>query len=557
MLTGLLVGVTGSVLVFLIGKEDQLIRLAAAIGLVVAIGLSAVLRVEIGRLHAQRRRAEQRLAVALAGSSVLLSEQDLDLRYSWVSGTALAGRERFLVGRDAADLFDPDSCRRLDAVKRAVIGSGVAQRRQLNLSVPGGPAQVFDSYFEPLRDRRGRAIGVIGSSINVTEQIHRLSTLRRQEERLRQATELAGIGTFDWDLESGAIDLSEETRRIFGLPALGKVLPEDLGRLIHPDDREVLERQTDRARDPAGSGLLAVKFRVVPADGRVRWLELRAQTIFQEPPGARACRQIGAVQDITATMLADQALRAAEAETVAAQNSKARFMAAASHDLRQPLQALNLYFAVLAPRISASEATVMARIEDCVGRLNDLLGHMVDLAKLDAGVIVPKPRSLALTPVMRRVAANYAAPAGAKGIDIRVAPSRAAAWTDPVLLERILGDLLSNAVRYTTRGGILIGCRRHRGRLWVEVHDTGIGIPDDKIGEIFEEFRQIGNEERNPENGRGLGLAIVRRIAGLLGVEIRVRSRLGRGSVFAVELPSQSDRPSPLSSAPADTTIVG
>ena len=91
----------------------------------------------------------------------------------------------------------------------------------------------------------------------------------------------------------------------------------------------------------------------------------------------------------------------------------------------------------------------------------------------------------------------------------------------------------------------------------MEVHDTGIGIPDDKIGEIFEEFRQIGNEERNPENGRGLGLAIVRRIAGLLGVEIRVRSRLGRGSVFAVELPSQSDRPSPLSSAPADTTIVG
>ncbi|HIJ63418.1 MAG TPA: PAS domain-containing sensor histidine kinase [Rhodospirillaceae bacterium] len=535
----------------------MLTGLAVAVGVVLTAGQCFVHRLEVGRLQDLRRRAEQRLGVALAGSSVVLSEQDLDLRYTWVSG---ADRAESYIGLGAGDLFDPDSCRRLDAVKRAVIGSGRPHRQQMTLAAPGGPPQIFDSYFAPRRDRRGAVVGVIASSINVTEQVTCLSALRRQEEQLCLAAELGRLGTFEWDLETGAIDLSAETRRIFGLAATGLVLPADLRRHIHPDDREILARETDRARDPAGDGVLAAKIRVVTADGRLRCLEMRARTIFTPTPGVRACRQIGAVQDVTGTILAEQALRAAEAEALAAQSSKARFMAAASHDLRQPLQALNLYFAVLAARISAAEAMVMARIEDCVGRLNDLLGHMVDLNKLDAGVIVPKPRSLVLMPLMRRVAANFAAAASAKGIAIRVAPSLATGWTDPVLLERILANLMSNAVRYTAKGGILIGCRRRGGRLWVEVHDTGIGIPDDKIGEIFEEFKQIGNDERNPENGRGLGLAIVRRIAALLGVEIRVWSRLGQGSVFAVEVPSESDprsRPRPLSYRPADTTIVG
>lgn len=109
--------------------------------------------------------------------------------------------------------------------------------------------------------------------------------------------------------------------------------------------------------------------------------------------------------------------------------------------------------------------------------------------------------------------------------------------TDPMLCERIIGNLLSNAIRYTEKGGVVIGCRRRQGTLWVEVWDTGLGIPENKTSEIFEEFRQLGNPERSLDKGSGLGLAIVAKTAGLLGVKIRVSSRLGRGSMFAVELP--------------------
>lgn len=533
--------------------------LAVVVAALLAIGLSAIHRAEVGRLAAQRRQAEHRLNVALAGLPVALSEQDLDLRYTWVAGSAVGLPMQHLVGRTAADLLDADSRRRLDEIKRAVLDNCVPRRAQLTLAAPGGTPQGFDSYFEPRLDRDGMVVGVMGRSVNITDETQRAADLRTAKQQLGVAAEMIGFGSFDWDMETGSIDLSDTARGIFGLPPEGNVQPASLARLIHPDDRGLVESETGRSLDPEGDGVLAVKYRIRAPDGRVRWLEMRGRTAFGGSRGRCASRQIGVIRDVSAGVLAERSMRAAEAEALAARNSKARFMAAASHDLRQPLQALNLYFSVLAARISSPDAMVIARIEDCVGRLNDLLGHMVDLNKLDAGVVVAKPRGLALLPLMRRVAATHGAAAAAKGIGIRVVKSAAKGWTDPVLLERILGNLLSNAVRYTAEGGILIGCRRRQGRLWMEVHDTGIGIPDDKIDEIFEDFKQIGNDERNPDNGRGLGLAIVKRIASLLGAEIRVWSRLGLGSVFSIEVASESNplfRPRPLSCRPLNTPII-
>ena len=559
MLASVIAGITGGALAILGNGQALLAALAMIVAVLLAIGLSIIHRAELGRLAALRRQAELRLEVALAGIPVVLSEQDRDLRYTWVAGSVVGLPVQHLVGCTAADLFDTDSRRRLDEIKKAVVGNGVPQRVRLTLAAPGGIPQVFDSYFEPRLDRNGAVVGVIGRSVNITAEQQGAAALRTARQQLDLAAEMIGFGSFDWNIETGSISLSGQARVILGLPPEGDVPPAALARLIHPDDRALVERQTGRSQDPDGDGVLAVKYRIRLPDGQERWLEMRGRTLFHGSTGRWACRQIGAIRDVSASVQAEQSMRAAEAEAEAARRSKSRFMAAASHDLRQPLQALNLYFSVLAARISPPEAMVMARIEDCVGRLNDLLGHMVDLNKLDAGVVVAKPRGLALLPLMRRAAATYGAAAAAKGIGIRVVKSAAKGWTDPVLMERVLANLLSNAVRYTAKGGILIGCRRRQGRLWLEVHDTGIGIPDDKIGEIFEEFKQIGNDERNPENGRGLGLAIVKRIAGLLGVEIRVWSRLGLGSVFAIEVASESNplfRPRPLSCRPLNTPIL-
>jgi CheY-like chemotaxis protein len=133
--------------------------------------------------------------------------------------------------------------------------------------------------------------------------------------------------------------------------------------------------------------------------------------------------------------------------------------------------------------------------------------------------------------------ATHAPEAQAKGLALRCVPSELTARTDPVLFGRVLGNFVANAVRYTKTGGVLVGCRRSHGRTWVEVWDTGIGIPANKTAEIFEEFRQLGNDARDRSKGSGLGLAIVTKAAALLGLRIRVRSRPGKGSMFAVEVP--------------------
>ncbi len=231
-------------------------------------------------------------------------------------------------------------------------------------------------------------------------------------------------------------------------------------------------------------------------------------------------------------------LATAKAEAERANTAKSHFLAAASHDLRQPLSALSLYVGALKSKLGGEDAVLASNMAHCVDNLNEMLSDMLDLSRLDAGVVTPEVADFEVHAAIAKVFSSYEPQAKTKGLTMRFGPSTAIGRTDPVLFQRILGNLLSNAIRYTERGGVLVGCRRRGGKLRVEVWDTGIGIPADKTAEIFEEFTQLGNDERNLAKGTGLGLAIVAKMAALLGLQVRVRSRPGRGSVFAVELPS-------------------
>ncbi|MES2878056.1 MAG: PAS domain S-box protein [Pseudomonadota bacterium] len=241
------------------------------------------------------------------------------------------------------------------------------------------------------------------------------------------------------------------------------------------------------------------------------------------------------VRDITHRKETEAALVAAKAEAEKANLAKSRFLAAASHDLRQPLSALSLYVGVLKRRVIPENNDLVLRIQDCVNSLTELLTHLLDVSKLEAGVVTPKLSDFAVDDMLTSLLTIYEAEAMLKGLRLRVRCSGAVARTDPQQFQRIIGNLLANAIRYTDRGGVLMACRRHEGKLWVEVWDTGKGIPAEKTELIFEEFTQLGNEPQR--QGSGLGLAIVAKTAALLGLQIRVRSRLGRGSVFAIELP--------------------
>lgn len=253
-------------------------------------------------------------------------------------------------------------------------------------------------------------------------------------------------------------------------------------------------------------------------------------------------------RDITERKRAESELFLAKASAEQANHAKSRFLAAASHDLRQPLTALGLFVGVLKQRgmpgcPARSEcSTLISRIEVCIDSLSELLTDLLDVSKLEAGVVTSTPSDFSIDELLGTFFSMHAGEADVKGLALRVRFSGAYGRTDPQLLHRILGNLISNAICHTAQGGVLIACRQRQGKQWIEVWDTGPGIEADKTSLIFEEFRQLGDGARN--RGSGLGLAIVAKAAALLGLQVRLKSRPGRGSMFAIEVPhGRASRP--------------
>lgn len=230
-------------------------------------------------------------------------------------------------------------------------------------------------------------------------------------------------------------------------------------------------------------------------------------------------------------------LRERKEEAERANMAKSRFLAAASHDLRQPMHALGLFIAELSQhKQNSNRERLIEQISASAEAMEDLLDSLLDISKLDAGVLEPSVRSFALQPIFERVAGAQQSFARERGLELRIRPTDQWALSDPVLIERILGNLLSNAIRYTPAGRIMLACRKRSEYLRIEVRDSGIGIPADARTIIFQEFVQLDNPERARDKGLGLGLAIVRRLTDLLGHRLDVRSSPGRGSVFAIEV---------------------
>jgi signal transduction histidine kinase/ActR/RegA family two-component response regulator len=234
----------------------------------------------------------------------------------------------------------------------------------------------------------------------------------------------------------------------------------------------------------------------------------------------------------------NQELRIAKAEAEHADSAKSRFLAAASHDLRQPLDAMSLLLGSLHRRVPEGRAReILEQLRSSLGIMIKLFNALLDLSKLDAGAVAVHLEPVLVTTVFEHLHADYAAASRAKGLDLRIVPSGAVLRSDAVLLERILRNLLSNAIRHTAAGRVLVGCRHRGGMLRIDVLDTGPGIPDDRLDAIFDEFYQIGNPARSRSEGHGLGLAIVRRTARLLGHRLEVAPSPGGGTRFSVEAP--------------------
>jgi signal transduction histidine kinase/ActR/RegA family two-component response regulator len=279
-----------------------------------------------------------------------------------------------------------------------------------------------------------------------------------------------------------------------------------------------------------------LEYRLRKRDGSYAWMIDRGTPYYGE--NGEALGYVEAVLDISDHKVAETAAEEARRAAEGASRTKSQFLAAASHDLRQPLNAMSLLLGSLHGEVAGDRGRLLlGRLRESLDAAVNLLNALLDLSKLENGIIEVHAGPVPAADIFGQLAAEYTGEAALKGLDLRFVPSRQAVWTDAVLFTPLLSNLISNAIRHTARGRVLVGGRRRGGTFRIDVLDTGPGIPMGEVDRIFEAFHQLGNSERSRRSGHGLGLAIVRRTAELLGHRLTVLSELGRGSCFSVEVP--------------------
>lgn len=251
-----------------------------------------------------------------------------------------------------------------------------------------------------------------------------------------------------------------------------------------------------------------------------------------------------AYADLSEMKRTQDMLEKAIARADQANMAKSRFLASASHDLRQPVQSLMLFIALLETfSLEERPRTVVRNLGNAVQALKSLLDGLLDISRLDAGVIEPHLSSFDLRPLLTSLSEEYSLAAARKGLTLGVASPALWLHSDPALLERILRNLIENALKYTDQGGVAIDCRVRDGLARLELRDTGIGIPEDQREMVFDEFHQLNNPERDRTKGLGLGLAIVRRLVQLLNIRLDMQSIVGKGTSFTLSVPLGSQPP--------------
>ncbi len=369
---------------------------------------------------------------------------------------------------------------------------------------------------------------------DITQRKETERRLRESESKTRAVFETAVDGIVTIDQHGTILTANPATLRLFGYP-IEEMIGSNVRMLMPEPDRSNHDGYIAR--------YLATGERRIIGIGRAVQGQRKDGSLFPmelsvgEAAIGEARIFTGIVRDISQRAAREESLRLAKEEAERVHRSQSQFLAAVSHDLRQPVQALTLFTSVLATKLAGAPASALLDdIRGSVDALDMLLDALLDVSSLDAGTVVPHETAFSVSSLLDRLGAEFAPLADQKEIGLGIVPSSAVVRTDPTLLYRILQNFLSNAVRYTSQGRIVVGCRRRGRKLRIEVVDTGIGIPASQQQEIFKEFYQINNPERDRTQGLGLGLAIVQRLSRLLKCPVTVHSTEGHGSVFAVDV---------------------
>lgn len=408
----------------------------------------------------------------------------------------------------------------------------VVSCRHRTLKDDGG-LSVVHLWCEATHDGAGELKSISGIVQDVTEIERYREALELSEARFRDVTEVTSDWVWETDASGRFEYVSDQILAITGFPRahyLGLTWPDCI------DDWYSGEPNMLAAETASKRSFRDLRVRIATRHGREAWVAVSGKPRLDA--GGRFLGFRGAVSDHTAQVAAEDALRQAKDLAESANDTKSHFLAAASHDLRQPLHALRLLVSVLARTSDPGKReAITAEIGSGLSSMTSILNALLDVSELDSGGVKPEIAEVALDELFSVISLSVSARAKEKGLRFSSVESGARVRSDPVLLSRIVENFLVNAAQYTERGRILLGCRRRGGRIRIEVWDSGPGIPADRLDVIFEEFQRLADREGDAERGLGLGLAIVQRLAELLDHPIDVKSWPGRGSMFAVELP--------------------
>jgi PAS domain S-box-containing protein len=363
-------------------------------------------------------------------------------------------------------------------------------------------------------------------------RLHESAILKR-EARLQEALRAGSVMAFDWDMAADEIRFSQNAKEILGLDAQRVLSGTEWLKHIHPEDQPRVAVGLEGARPDQPS--VSTSFRYQRTDGgEIVWLEQIAIVRFGS--GGMPTHISGLATDVTARKRFEEELSRAWKSAEMADRAKSSFLAAASHDLRQPLQTLKLLLAALKPHHPDGEArALVAGIGQSLDTMTSILSSLLDVNRLEAGNLRPSESEFRVSEIFEALAGDFAGLALESGLRLRVVRSELAIRSDRPMLAEMIRNLLSNAIRYTDRGRILLGCRRVGDNVRIEVWDSGVGIAEDDLPHIFHEYYQ--GTDSAERGGFGLGLAIVKRLGEILDHRIEVRSIPGRGTRFFIEVP--------------------
>ncbi|HET8872007.1 MAG TPA: PAS domain S-box protein [Aquabacterium sp.] len=425
----------------------------------------------------------------------------------------------------------------LQQQRRIASGENDTYQSEYRWKVKSGEYRWFSDRRKLLRDEQGQPVALVGTSRDITADKENEVALRASEAKYRSLFESIDEGfciiEMMFDHQNKPIDFRFlETNPTFERQT-------GLVNVVGKTIREVAPANEEYWFETYGRIALTGEPERVENKSMGRWYE-----VYAWRHGRAEDRHVAILfNDINARKQAEEASVAREAAEQANQ-AKTRFLAAVSHDLRQPLQAITLFSEALSfSSLNEKQRNIAEKISQASRDLGDMLSRLLDIAKLDRGVVKAEPSPIESTSLLGSIHGDFVKFASEKNLrfDLFVSKRCSLLYTDNNLLVDILRNLVSNAVKYTEHGGLLVGIRRRGNRGLIQVWDTGIGIPPKDLGRVFEEYYQVNNLARDRSKGYGLGLSIAKRLAAVLEAEIHCRSRLGRGSVFEISVPLHTE----------------